>query len=90
MQSCLFVTLPDGKPNAQTNIAQTLMCRPSVLRRLLFDVGVDTVVLYVGYENNAQKVYHRVGFVGLCGSERVEGVEDALELGFARTARGHW
>lgn len=58
--------------------------------RLLFDVGVDKVVLYVGYENNAQKVYHRVGFVGLCGSEKVEGVEDSIELGFVGTRRGHW
>ncbi|KAJ3528189.1 hypothetical protein NM688_g8029 [Phlebia brevispora] len=61
-----------------------------VTARLLFDVGVDKVVLYVGYENNAQKVYHRVGFVGLCGTEKVEGVEDSLELGFVGADRGHW
>lgn len=60
------------------------------LGRLLFDVGVDKVVLYVGYENSAQKVYHRVGFVGLCGTEKVDGVEDSLELGFVGTRRGHW
>lgn len=58
--------------------------------RLLFDYGKEKVVLYVGHENSAQKVYHRVGFAGLCGEEKVEGVEDSLELGFVGTTRGHW
>ncbi|KAG8219582.1 hypothetical protein J3R82DRAFT_533 [Butyriboletus roseoflavus] len=63
----------------------------SVTRQLL-DCGKESVVLYVGRENNARSVYHRVGFVGLSGKpdERPEGVEDALELGFVGTNRGHW
>ena len=56
----------------------------------LLSCGKERVVLYVGHENSAQKVYHRVGFVGLCGDEKVEGVEDALELGFVGSSRGHW
>ena len=58
--------------------------------RLLFDCGKESVVLYVGYENSAQKVYHRVGFAGLCGDAKVDGVEDSLELGFVGSSRGHW
>ncbi|KAH7923248.1 hypothetical protein BV22DRAFT_1130802 [Leucogyrophana mollusca] len=58
--------------------------------RRLFDCGKDTVVLYVGHENSAQRVYDRVGFVGLCGKDKPEGVEDSLELGFTGTERGHW
>ncbi|OCH89554.1 hypothetical protein OBBRIDRAFT_659549 [Obba rivulosa] len=61
-----------------------------VTARLLFDCGKDSVVLYVGHTNNAQRVYERVGFVGLCGKDKPEGVEDSLELGFAGTNRGHW
>lgn len=58
--------------------------------RLLFDCGRDNVVLYVGHENCAQKVYDRVGFVGLCGKDKPADVEDSLELGFQGTKRGHW
>ncbi|EKM61670.1 uncharacterized protein PHACADRAFT_248416 [Phanerochaete carnosa HHB-10118-sp] len=61
-----------------------------VTAQLLFDCGKESVVLYVGHENSAQKVYHRVGFAGLCGDEKVDGVEDSLELGFVGSARGHW
>ncbi|KAI0081078.1 hypothetical protein K474DRAFT_1614103 [Panus rudis PR-1116 ss-1] len=61
-----------------------------VTSQLLFDCGVDNVVLYVGHENSAQKVYDRVGFVGLCGKDKPAGVEDSLELGFVETQRGHW
>jgi hypothetical protein len=48
------------------------------------------VVLYVGHDNSAQKVYHRIGFAGLCGEPRVDGVQDSLELGFKGTDRGQW
>ncbi|KAH0838089.1 hypothetical protein J3R83DRAFT_6333 [Lanmaoa asiatica] len=63
----------------------------SVTRRLL-NCGKESVVLYVGHENSARRVYHRVGFVGLSGKpeERPEDVEDSLELGFIGTNRGHW
>lgn len=60
------------------------------LNRLLFDVKRDAVTLYVGHGNSAQRVYDRVGFVGLCGKERPADVEDSIELGFAGTARGIW
>lgn len=60
------------------------------LNRLLFDMKRDVVMLYVSHGNSAQRVYDRVGFVGLCGKEQPEGVEDAIELGFVGTTRGHW
>jgi hypothetical protein len=50
----------------------------------------DAVTLYVSHGNSAQRVYDRVGFVGLCGKERPTGVEDSIELGFVGTSRGHW
>ncbi|KIJ66205.1 hypothetical protein HYDPIDRAFT_86264 [Hydnomerulius pinastri MD-312] len=59
-----------------------------VTRRLI-DCGKE-VVLYVGHENSAQRVYDRVGFVGLCNKDKPAGVEDALELGYVGTNRGHW
>jgi len=58
--------------------------------RRLFDCGKESVVLYVGHENTAQRVYDRVGFVGLCGNDKPEGVEDSLELGFVGVQRGYW
>ena len=58
--------------------------------RLLFDVKKESVVLYVGHENSAQRVYDRVGFAGLCGKHKPDGVEDSLELGFVGADRGHW
>jgi len=61
-----------------------------VTARLLFDCGKESVVLYVGHANSAQRVYDRVGFVGLCGKDKPEGVEDSLELGFVGANRGHW
>ncbi|KAI0003751.1 hypothetical protein BJV74DRAFT_811524 [Russula compacta] len=63
----------------------------NVTRRLLVDCGKRTVTLYVGHNNSAQRVYDRVGFVGLCGKKKVNGVEDSLELGLVTGApRGHW
>jgi len=58
--------------------------------RLLFDMKRDAVTLYVSHGNSAQRVYDRVGFVGLCGKEQPVGVEDSIELGFVGTARGLW
>ena len=48
------------------------------------------VALYVGINNDAQHIYDRVGFVGLCGKERPANVEDVLEIGFRGTNRGYW
>ncbi|OJT08416.1 hypothetical protein TRAPUB_599 [Trametes pubescens] len=62
----------------------------AVTAQLLFEVGKESVVLYVGHENSAQRVYDRVGFAGLCGKDKPEAVEDSLELGFVGTDRGHW
>ena len=58
--------------------------------RLLFEWKKESVVLYVGHENSAQRVYDRVGFAGLCGKPKPEGVEDSLELGLVGSDRGHW
>ncbi|KAG1754891.1 uncharacterized protein EDB91DRAFT_258335 [Suillus paluster] len=48
------------------------------------------VVLYVGIDNNASKVYDRVGFRGL--NDGSDGVERWLEIGFdqAEVELGHW
>ncbi|OSD06207.1 hypothetical protein PYCCODRAFT_1423076 [Trametes coccinea BRFM310] len=61
-----------------------------VTAQLLYNVGKDSVVLYVGHENSAQRVYDRVGFAGLCGKDKPDTVEDSLELGFVGADRGHW
>lgn len=54
----------------------------------------ESVVLYVAHNNPAAaKVYHRVGFVGLCDEERsTDSVDNWLELGFDRglVDLGHW
>ncbi|KAI0275139.1 hypothetical protein BC834DRAFT_1037703 [Gloeopeniophorella convolvens] len=63
----------------------------NVTKRLLVDCGKRSVTLYVGYNNSAQRVYDRVGFVGLCGKDKPNGVEDSVELGLVTGApRGHW
>jgi ribosomal protein S18 acetylase RimI-like enzyme len=61
-----------------------------VTRELLFEDKKASVALYVGHQNNAQRVYDRVGFAGLCGKDKPEGVEDSLELGFIGANKGHW
>lgn len=55
-------------------------------------VEKDRIVLYVGVENNAARLYQRVGFQGLAGGDEVEGVETWLELGFdrQRVELGFW
>ena len=57
---------------------------------LLFTLKRKSVVLYVGHENIAQRVYDHVGFAGLCGEPKSDAVEDSLELGFVGADRGHW
>jgi predicted GNAT family acetyltransferase len=77
-----FVTIPFNLFGTQTHYA---------VISLLVDCGKQSVTLYVGHSNSAQRVYDRVGFVGLCGKEKVNGVEDSLELGLVTGApRGHW
>ncbi|KAI0756474.1 hypothetical protein C8Q80DRAFT_33771 [Daedaleopsis nitida] len=61
-----------------------------VTAQLLFQYGKESVVLYVGHENSAQRVYDRVGYAGLCGKPKPDAVEDSLELGFIGADRGHW
>ncbi|KAF7303163.1 N-acetyltransferase domain-containing protein [Mycena kentingensis (nom. inval.)] len=51
--------------------------------RRLFECGKGSVVLYVGRDNVARRVYERVGF------EAIEG-EGWKEIGFEGTTRGHW
>ncbi|KAG8684166.1 hypothetical protein FRC09_015567 [Ceratobasidium sp. 395] len=53
-----------------------------VTQHLLYRDGKESVVLYVSHENPAEKVYYRVGFTGLCGTQRPSAVEDWLEIGF--------
>jgi hypothetical protein len=53
----------------------------------------EKIVLFVGNDNPAAKVYNRVGFVGLDKNKpAVEGVERWLEIGFdrRRVQQGHW
>ncbi|KAJ7293057.1 hypothetical protein C8J57DRAFT_15008 [Mycena rebaudengoi] len=52
--------------------------------RLLFKCGKHGVVLYVGCDNGAQRIYGRVGFL------RELDVEICSELGFVGLDRGHW
>ncbi|CAE7132358.1 unnamed protein product [Rhizoctonia solani] len=61
-----------------------------VTQSLLYNESKDAVVLYVSHGNPAEKVYHRIGYVGLCGEPRPAMVEDWLEVGFQGTTRGHW
>lgn len=61
-----------------------------VTQHLLYDCFKESVVLYVSHENPAEKVYHRIGYVGLCGAPRPVVVEDWIEIGFQDTIRGHW
>ncbi|KAJ6621144.1 acyl-CoA N-acyltransferase [Mycena sp. CBHHK59/15] len=49
--------------------------------QILFKCSKHSVVLYVGCENNAQRIYRRVGF---------SWEEVWMEVGFAGTDRGHW
>ncbi|KAG7099710.1 hypothetical protein E1B28_001528 [Marasmius oreades] len=55
----------------------------------LTDGGKTAVVLYVGVENSARKIYDRIGFMGLYQKPNVV-FEEALELGFIETEKGHW
>lgn len=51
----------------------------------------ESIALYVAHENiAAATVYDRVGFEGLLGKARPEGVEDWLELGFVGAIKGFW
>ena len=53
----------------------------------------EKVVLYVGVDNAAKKVYGRVGFPGLIeGSPSSDEVEHWIEIGFDQTkvVLGHW
>lgn len=74
---------------------RNLGCAERLVRRVCKHLlkTKESVVLYVAHDNNAAKVYHRVGFVGLAGSgESVKGVEPWLEIGFDRNVvkLGHW
>ncbi|KAI6031477.1 hypothetical protein BKA83DRAFT_4200879 [Pisolithus microcarpus] len=59
-----------------------LGCAERLLRRVCRDLLVekDRIVLYVGVENSAARLYQRVGFQGLVGGDEVEG--QRVELGF--------
>ncbi|KEP50297.1 GNAT family acetyltransferase [Rhizoctonia solani 123E] len=61
-----------------------------VTQNFLYNESKEAVVLYVSHGNPAEKVYHRIGYAGLCGEPRPTMVEDWLEVGFQDTTRGHW
>jgi hypothetical protein len=61
-----------------------------VVWEMLYTLGKQRVVLYVGNGNAAAKVYGRVGFVGVERGDREQEVEEWLEVGFTGTFRGHW
>ena len=51
------------------------------------------MVLFVGHDNPAAKVYGRVGFVGLGeNAEPIEGIDPWLEVGLDQDVvhMGHW
>ncbi|KAG8929159.1 hypothetical protein FRC02_005928 [Tulasnella sp. 418] len=84
---------------AITKVYTNPMCRSRgyaerLVRRVcqfwLYEAGRSSVVLFVAHDNPAaEKVYHRVGFVGLCGHHD-DRADDWLEVGFVGTDRGHW
>jgi hypothetical protein len=49
---------------------------------LLYNESKDSVTLYVSHSSSVEKVYHHVGYAGLCGTPRPAMVEDWLEIGF--------
>ena len=62
---------------------------------LLQDKGRETVVLFVGCDNRAARVYRRVGFQGLetlANGSAVDNVNRWLEVGFdhKKVTLGHW
>ncbi|KAG9010300.1 hypothetical protein FRB94_010650 [Tulasnella sp. JGI-2019a] len=62
-----------------------------VCQVLLGEMGKREVVLFVAHDNKAaEKVYDRVGFQGLWGKPRPEGVNDWVEIGFEEAEVGHW
>ncbi|KAF8527412.1 hypothetical protein BU17DRAFT_61565 [Hysterangium stoloniferum] len=62
-----------------------------VCRNFLITQGKQWVVLYVAHNNPAAaKVYDKVGFTGLCGKPRAEGVDDWIEIGCRGAQIGHW
>ena len=90
LRSTSFAMLPVGWSSNHRRFLFDTKFHPR-FTSLLFDCGKRNVTLYVGHNNSAQRVYDRVGFVGLCGKEKVNGVEDSLELGLVTGApRGQW
>ncbi|KIJ54340.1 hypothetical protein M422DRAFT_221915 [Sphaerobolus stellatus SS14] len=62
-----------------------------VSKYALFTLRKQWVVLYVAHNNPAAaKVYDKVGFSGLCGKPRVEGIDDWVEIGCRSAELGHW
>ena len=58
--------------------------------RLLEDKGREAVVIFVGCENPAARVYRRVGFQGMDGT--IDNADRWIEVGFSRdkVTLGHW
>ncbi|KAG1745115.1 uncharacterized protein EDB91DRAFT_1080608 [Suillus paluster] len=102
----LEITVEEGEPDIASIVAVTrksklivaitkgfgLMLVRHVCEELL--VNNERVVLYVGKDNGAMNVYHRIGFYGL-GTDQTpppDGIEPWLEVGFdpVHASLGHW
>ncbi|EIW87018.1 hypothetical protein CONPUDRAFT_116004 [Coniophora puteana RWD-64-598 SS2] len=97
--SLVAVTRSAGDSAAITKVFTSnkwrqLGCAERLVRRVCNQLlrEKERVVLYVGNNNPAAKVYGRVGFKGLGGSTPVEGVEPWSEIGFDRNQveLGQW
>ncbi|KAF7295957.1 N-acetyltransferase domain-containing protein [Mycena kentingensis (nom. inval.)] len=70
-------------------------CAERLVRRVVKHLLATkaSVALYVGHDNPARWVYHKVGFLGLAHDEAsYEGVESWIEIGLDRSKvdLGHW
>ena len=90
LQSTSFAILPGGWSSVIV-VSCLILNLISISPDFCSSTGKHNVTLYVEHNNSAQSVCDRVGFVGLCGKESVNGVEDSMELGQVTGARkGHW
>lgn len=87
LQNISFVSSPKGKSVEFRDSEED--AHGMIYLRLFLD-GKEQVVLNVGYNNTAKRVYDRIGFIGLSGQDKPDSVEDVLELGFIGTERGYW
>ncbi|KAF8531271.1 hypothetical protein JB92DRAFT_2825217 [Gautieria morchelliformis] len=79
------------KQSVRLTVASWHLKAHSQLCSFLVTQRKQWVVLYVAHNNPAAaKVYDKVGFTGLCGKPRADGVDDWLEIGCRNAEIGHW